>query len=165
MDISPKEIAALIVSIFAIAFTVLIAVSNMSKEQENKFNSMTAKLIEFMVFWSVMGWSIFQIASEVLLSEPISRWVILKIVLYMSFIIFMVVLRLYNTFISHVNRLNDANKAQNELLKEQISAAKEHQNIFKRSLDASREHVEVTKKLSEKINSDTVRDIKTSLSR
>jgi len=64
----------------------------------------------------------------------------------------MVVLRLYDIFISHVNHLNSTNKAQNELFKEQLMLIEDSQKLCEQSLNLNKEHMKTTKILTDTVS-------------
>ena len=106
MDIAIKDLITPIIMLMLGGVNIAIIVSKMTTEQVKTFNSIKAQAIEFILFWSVIGVSIFQIASEVLSSDPISRLVIFKIALYFFFITVIVLFKVVGMILSRFREVN-----------------------------------------------------------
>jgi len=112
MDIAIKDLITPIIMLMLGGVNIAIIVSKMTTEQVKTFNSIKAQAIELILFWSVIGISIFQIASEVLSSDPISRLVIFKIALYFFFITVIVLFKVVGMFLSRFREVYIANTFQ-----------------------------------------------------
>jgi len=93
-----NELIIPIFMLIGIVLTYVIAVSKMTETEENKLHSKMARVRDFILFWFIIVVSIFQIASEQLSTDPVSRLTIFNIALYMSSIVLVTVLKLFNIF-------------------------------------------------------------------
>ena len=129
MDIAMKDLIIPIIMLILGGVNIAITVSKMNAEEIAKFNSITAQAIEFILFWFVIGVSIFQITSEALSPDPISRWVVFKISLYFFFMAVIILLKLVSIFVSRFWEVYEVSLFQLKQLDAQGETIKEHVDI------------------------------------